>query len=145
MHVYHDFVYFKISWEDVYCEIIEYSETNIRRNIRSEHRSWTLRQIFGVFCADVEKLFDRLLLKIDACFYGLTKTELRRIAWSSREKTVLDSIEQRHRIAIKVENFARRHQFSLRHPAKTSLVRNSGFNRLQVLLQRSYNNLNEVR
>ncbi|CAG5041108.1 unnamed protein product [Parnassius apollo] len=41
-----------------------------------------------------------------------------------------------------VENFARRHNFSLRQPEKTSLARAAGFNRVQV--QRFYDNLKQV-
>ncbi|CAG4949738.1 unnamed protein product [Parnassius apollo] len=41
-----------------------------------------------------------------------------------------------------VENFARRHQLSLRQPEKTSVARAAGFNRVQV--QRFYDNLKIV-
>ncbi|XP_021190041.3 uncharacterized protein LOC110376038 [Helicoverpa armigera] len=67
------------------------------------------------------------------------------MAYDLAEKNNLDHrFNKEKKTASKkwVENFARRHQLSLRQPEKTSLARAAGFNRVQV--QRFYDNLREV-
>ncbi|VVC90558.1 unnamed protein product, partial [Leptidea sinapis] len=62
--------------------------------------------------------------RLDSCFYGLTKKELGRVAYDLANKNGLNhrfNNDKKEASKKWVENFARRHNFSLRQPEKTSL------------------------
>ncbi|XP_063895946.1 uncharacterized protein LOC135118305 [Helicoverpa armigera] len=127
------------------AESLNIPESTLRKRLKAGTIPRSLGRFYNIFTRELDESLAEHCRHLDVRFYGLTKRELGRMAYDLAEKNNLDHrFNKEKKTASKkwVENFARRHQLSLRQPEKTSLARAAGFNRVQV--QRFYDNLREV-
>ncbi|CAK1578971.1 unnamed protein product [Parnassius mnemosyne] len=127
------------------AESLNVPESTLRKRLKAGTVPCSLGRFSNVFTPELDSNLAEHCRRLDLCFYGLTKKELGRVAYDLANKNGLNhrfNNDKKEASKKWVENFARRHNFSLRQPEKTSLARAAGFNRVQV--QRFYDNLKQV-
>jgi len=122
------------------------AESTLRGRLKNQNYGKLKLGRKPIFSYEVEKELTKHVLKLSKYFYGLTPTELRRLAY---EYAVANGIEHRFCSLTKsagydwLELFLKRNpEISLRTPEGTSLNRVSSFNETNVRL--FYKNLGET-
>ncbi|CAG5026105.1 unnamed protein product [Parnassius apollo] len=105
------------------AESLNVPESTLRKRLKAGTVPCSLGRFSNVFTPELDSNLAEHCRRLDSCFYGLTKKELGRVAYDLANKNGLNhrfNNDKKEASKKWVENFARRHNFSLRQPEKTN-------------------------
>lgn len=106
----------------------------LRKHIIKKSAKKSLGRFRRTFSDTQEEQFVEYLHKMESCFYGLTKNDLKSMAYQLAERNHLQHSFKNEKAGDQwVADFMNRHpSLSLRTPETTSIARSQGFNRVSV-------------